>query len=156
MQKQIKLREATQKDLRTLLEFEQGIIMAERPFDSTIRKGVVSYYDLKELMLNPKAMVLVACDGDIIVSSGYCVEKNARHYLNHESYAYLGFMYTLPTYRGKGINAMVMDGLRKWAYENDLTEIRLTVYEDNLPALRAYEKFGFKKHIVEMRLNTED
>ncbi|MGB5500466.1 MAG: GNAT family N-acetyltransferase, partial [Maribacter sp.] len=31
-------------------------------------------------------------------------------------------------------------------------EIRLTVYDENHAAIRAYEKVGFKKHIIEMRL----
>jgi GNAT superfamily N-acetyltransferase len=60
-------------------------------------------------------------------------------------------MYTRPEYRRQGINQQIMEVLKVWAREQGLLEIRLTVYRDNLPAIRAYEKAGFREHIVEMR-----
>ena len=33
----IKLRKATHKDLKVLYEFEQGVIEAERPMDTTLK-----------------------------------------------------------------------------------------------------------------------
>ena len=47
-------REATLKDLHTLLEFEQGIIAAERPFDGTLKEGEIHYYDLSM----PKCLII--------------------------------------------------------------------------------------------------
>ncbi|APQ16500.1 GNAT family N-acetyltransferase [Maribacter hydrothermalis] len=155
MNSEIRIREAVKSDLPILLGFEQEVVIAERPFDPTIRESNVNYYDLNGLMDNPRATVLVACDEDKIVASGYGLEKPARHYLDHETFAYLGFMYTDPTYRGKGINGMIVNGLQDWASEMGLIEIRLHVYSDNEPAIRAYEKGGFKKHMIEMRLRTE-
>ena len=49
-------------------------------------------------------------------------------------------MYTLPEYRGQGINGRIIADLKRWAVSRGLTEIRLTVY------------YGFKRHLVEMRL----
>lgn len=149
---QITIRNATLEDLSILLHFEQGIITAERPYDVTIKEDPISYYDLKQMVLDDNSCVLVAEVEGKVVSSGYAISKRARHYLNHEYYAYLGFMYTDPAYRGKGINAMIVDALKKWSKEKGFKEIRLTVYSDNLPAIKAYEKVGFKKHIIEMRL----
>lgn len=37
-------------DHAILRRFEQAIVAAERPFDSTIRKGDVAYYDLDALL----------------------------------------------------------------------------------------------------------
>ena len=37
-----------------------------------------------------------------------------------------------------------------------LPEIHLTVYPDNAPAIRAYEKVGFEPYILEMRLNLDE
>lgn len=152
MHKQIRIRQATKADLPQLLKCEQEVIAAERPFDPTIKQGKTSYYDLLELMENSKALVLVACIENTIVATGYALEKPARHYLDHETYAYLGFMYTHPAYRGQGINGQIIEKLKEWALIQGLTEVRLTVYDQNDPALRAYEKVGFKKHIIEMRL----
>jgi ribosomal protein S18 acetylase RimI-like enzyme len=61
-------------------------------------------------------------------------------------------MYTDDQYRGMGINAKIVEALKSWSLERKFKEIRLTVYNDNLPAIKAYEKVGFKKHIIEMRL----
>lgn len=146
------LREATLEDLTVLLHFEQGVIEAERPFDPTIEQGEVHYYDLPYLIASNDAQVIVAQKAQTIVACGYALKKQARHYLDHHDYAYMGFMYTHPDFRGKGINALIIGKLKAWAFEKGLLEMRLTVYEGNLPAITAYEKMGFNKHIVEMRL----
>lgn len=148
----VNIRPATIHDLPLLLKFEQEIINAERPFDVSIKKGAVSYYDIEAMIQDPQACIVVAEIEKKVVASGYAIPKKARHYLDHEYYAYLGFMYTDQQYRGKGINAMIVDELKKWSESAGFNEIRLTVYNDNLSAIKAYEKVGFKKHIIEMRL----
>jgi len=156
MTEAVKIRKAIKKDLEVLLTYEQEVINAERPFDPTIRKGKVNYYNLLELIESNSAIVLVACYGDKIVATGYAKEKRARPYLNHITYSYLGFMYTDTAFRGQGINGRVIDVLKKWSVSKGLNEMRLTVYNDNDPAIRAYEKVGFKSHIIEMRLSLDD
>jgi ribosomal protein S18 acetylase RimI-like enzyme len=66
---------------------------------------------------------------------------------------YLGFMYTLPAYRGKGINKMIIDTLKSWSAARGITELRLEVYHHNQPAIKAYEKTGFALHKTEMRMH---
>ncbi|NAY92479.1 GNAT family N-acetyltransferase [Muricauda sp. JGD-17] len=151
--KNVLVRKATNEDLPVLLSFEQEIIKAERPFDPTIREDPVQYYDLGKMILDENACVLVAEVDGKPVASGYAIKKRARHYLDHEYYAYLGFMFTDPKFRGFGINASIVEQLKEWSDGQGLEEIRLTVYNDNLPAIKAYEKVGFKKHIIEMRLD---
>lgn len=148
---EIEIRKAAHTDLETLRAMEQGVIEVERPFDPTLREGSIQYYDLEDLLQNPRAMVLVATHEGAIVSCGYALEKQGKPYLKHKSYAYLGFMFTEPAYRGNGLNGTILKSLKEWAQEIGLTEIRLTVYDENSAALRAYEKVGFKKHIIEMR-----
>ena len=148
----VTIRQAILGDLPVLLAFEQGVIQAERPMDETLKRGEVSYYDLRAMIQDPESRVVVAEIGGEVVASGFGLIKEARHYLDHDHYAYLGFMYTDPRFRGMGLNARILEDLKQWARERELTEIRLTVYADNLPAIRAYEKAGFKKHILEMRL----
>lgn len=150
------LRTAKVSDLDSLLSFEQEIIKAERPFDPTIQKGEISYYDLKELILGDESEVMVIEWEGTLVASGYVRLRLARHYLDHKDYGYLGFMYTHPDHRGKGLNAQIVEGLKEWSYQKGIKEVRLTVYSDNLPAVKAYEKAGFKKHIIEMRLPREE
>lgn len=150
------IRKATAEDLKVLHKMEQGVIAAERPFDPTLKETPITYYDLVGLLQNPRATVLVATYNDTIVSCGYALEKLAKPFLRYSTYAYLGFMFTHPEYRGKGLNAKILHALKAWALEHNLTEIRLTVYEENTAALRAYEKVGFKRHMVEMRWPAEE
>ena len=148
----LRIRDARPSDIPQLLQFEQELVKAERPFDPTIRPDPVSYYDLREYVTSGMVKVVVAEVDGKIVSSGYAYEKEARPYLDHATYAHLGFMYTVPEYRGKGINKKLIDVLLDWARSNELTEVRLTVYDDNTSAIKAYEKVGFTNHLQEMRL----
>ena len=103
------IRGAQIDDLETLLDFEQELIKAERPFDECIRQDPVHYYDIEELILDPDVAIVVAEYKGKIVSSGSCRIKEARIYLDHQEYAYLGFMYTLPEFRGMGLNNQIID-----------------------------------------------
>ncbi|MBD0852332.1 GNAT family N-acetyltransferase [Maribacter arenosus] len=148
----IHIRSATQNDLKVLRTFEQGVIKAERPFDVTLDADPITYYDLGELIQNDNALVVVAETNGTVIASGFALVKPAKHYLDHDHFAYLGFMYTRPEYRGKGVNARIVERLKQWSFAKGLKEIRLTVYNDNQSAIKAYEKVGFKKHIITMRL----
>ncbi|MEL7270447.1 MAG: GNAT family N-acetyltransferase [Bacteroidota bacterium] len=152
MDKDYIIREATLNDLAVLKDFEQEIIAAERPMDPTLKPGKISYYDLAEYIEDKNKCVLVAESNGELIASGYAIPKTARHYLNHDTYAYLGFMYTVPQWRGKGVNKAIVEGLKKWSKAAGYTELRLTVYNVNEGAIRAYEKAGFKRHFIEMRL----
>jgi ribosomal protein S18 acetylase RimI-like enzyme len=51
---------------------------------------------------------------------------------------------------------MLFDAMKEWAMEKGLTEIRLQVYDKNIPAVKAYEKYGFSKNLVEMRMSLNE
>lgn len=119
----VNIRTATLDDLPVLLNFEQEIIRAERPFDVTIKQGPISYYDIAAMIQEPNAHVVVAQVDDKIVASGYAIPKKARHYLDHEFYAYLGFMYTDEAFRGLGINAQIVEALKNWSQQKGFQEI---------------------------------
>jgi ribosomal protein S18 acetylase RimI-like enzyme len=145
------IRAATLADLDTLRIFEQGVVDAERPFDPTLGDGPLKYYDLEFLILSTEAALLVAEADGLLVACGYSRIATAKPYLRHRMYGYLGFMYTLEAYRGKGINRMIIEGLTAWSQARGITELRLDVYHDNESAIKAYEKVGFLKHMIEMR-----
>ncbi|VAW11080.1 Acetyltransferase [hydrothermal vent metagenome] len=152
MNKEIVVREAVLEDLFTLLAFEQGVITAERPFDPTLAKDPITYYNLEEMILSDKAVVLVAVADKRIIASGFGKLKQAKPYLDHEIYAYLGFMFTHADYRGQGVNQHIVNELMKWSDSKGIKEVRLTVYTENIGAIKAYEKIGFKQYMIEMRL----
>jgi GNAT superfamily N-acetyltransferase len=148
----VKIRRAKKEDLPVLLEFEQGIIRDERPFDPTIAPDPIRYYPLDELIYSQDACVLVAEVNEQLVASGMARRWKSRAYLDHSEHGFLGFMYTRPSHRGQGINKLLVDELVQWCRSQQLFEVRLTVYSGNQSAVRAYEKAGFTSHIIEMRL----
>jgi GNAT superfamily N-acetyltransferase len=148
----ILIRKATLADMPVLLEFEQGVITAERPFDTTLHPGNIHYYDIAHMIAAEHIELLVAAINDQLAGCGYARIENAKPYLQHRVHAYLGFMYVLPHYRGQGINQQIIEALKQWALLKNVTELRLDVYYENTAAIKAYEKAGFVKHMIEMRL----
>jgi GNAT superfamily N-acetyltransferase len=148
----INIRKATLKDLEKLLEFEQGIITAERPFDPTLKEGKISYYNIEKMISATDVEVVVAVLNEQIIGSGYARVEDAKPYLKHKLYAYLGFMYTDPKHRGKGVNSLIIETLTNWVRSQNVFKMRLDVYNDNPSAIKAYKKVGFKKHLINMRI----
>jgi len=146
------IRKASLQDMEILLRFEQGVIHAERPYDITLKNDPIKYYDLEEMINATHIEIVVAQSGNEVIGCGYARIENAQPFLKHAKSAYLGFMYVKPEHRGKGINKKVIEVLKEWVSSQGVTEFRLEVYINNLPAIRAYEKIGFTGHIVEMRL----
>ena len=152
----VTIRKAEIKDLNTLKEFEQEIIKFERPFDPNLKQDPIEYYDLLDFIQREDAEVLVATVNEELVGSGYALIKNSMPYKKPEQYAYLGFMYVSPKFRGKRINGKVVERLLDWAKEKKITEIQLDVYAENKIALNAYKRIGFQPDLLKMRLNIEE
>ena len=145
------IRKATLNDLGALRAFEQGVISTERPFDPTLKNDPVHYYDLEQMISAPHIELLVAEWDAEIIASGYARIEDAKRYLQHRQYAYLGFMYVVPAHRGKGVNKKIIDALASWSRQQNITELRLEVYQQNNAAINAYERAGFSRHMVTMR-----
>jgi GNAT superfamily N-acetyltransferase len=152
----ITTRKATIDDLATLYGFEQGVIAAERPYDPTLKDGEIHYYNLAEMIGAPHIELLVAEFDNSIIASGYARIEHAKPFLKHPAFAYLGFMYVRPEFRGRGVNQIIIAALKQWARSQHISEIRLEVYNNNSPAIKAYEKIGFKRLLIEMRLNLDE
>lgn len=148
----ITIREATLADMDILLQFEQGVISAERPFDPTLKDEHINYYDLNEFISSPDIYLALAELNGEVIGSGYARIENSKIYLKHQRHAYLGFMYVLPQHRGKGVNKLIIEALKSWSVKQGITELRLQVYNQNEPAIKAYEKVGFSRHMIEMRM----
>jgi len=149
------VRKATLEDLPILLDFEQRLIEAERPMDPSIGEDPISYYSISGFIKGNLSDVYVVEIKDEIVASGYALIKGDRPYLKHSKIGYLGFMFVPKEHRGNGYNQLVLDALLAWCKQRNVIEIRLDVYAVNQPALRAYEKAGFKKNMISMRLSLD-
>lgn len=149
----MEFREATLDDLATLREFEQKVVEAERPFNTSIREGHVHYYDIEQLITDNNAFMCVGTDGGRIVATGYSQIRPSKESLSHDRHAYLGFMYVSADYRGQGINKDLTQHLLSWSRQKAVDTVYLDVYSENAAAIRAYEKAGFKASMIEMKLH---
>lgn len=149
--KDISIRRATNADLPKLAEFLQFLVAAERPFDPTLKEGKIIYYDIEGFISDEKSEILLIDYKHQIIGCGYAQIRSAKPYQKFESFGYLGFMYVSPEFRGNGLNNLLLDDLKKWVLSQGITEVRLEVYSENEPAIRAYEKAGFKQILTTMR-----
>ena len=153
---EIRIRRAIESDLETLKKFQAGIVAAERPFDPTIRKGEVSYYDLAALIGATDAFVAIAEANGATIGCGFARRAAARSFIEPPFHAYVGLMFVEPAFRGAGVSALILNRLKEWARSEGLSEIHLEVYPDNEAAVRAYKKAGFAPYMLEMRLPLDD
>ena len=149
---EIIIRSAKLEDLEVLFKFEQGIIEYERQFDDSLKEEHFYYYDLKSLILSEESEVVVATQNDKLIGSAYGKILKSKPYKNHNKHVYIGFVFVEPEYRGLGVSKLILEAIRTWAVSKEIFEIKLDVYADNKSAVSAYEKFGFKKDLINMRM----
>jgi GNAT superfamily N-acetyltransferase len=149
----MKLRLAQPDDLPTLLEFEQGVIEEERPYNDSIKTTNVNYYDLHDLLADPNSSLQLVENDGRVVGCGYAQLRPSESAFVHDKHAYLGFMYVEPGVRGQGINKMIIESLISWSKDKGVNDFYLQVYVGNQAAIRAYEKVGFTAELIEMKLS---
>ncbi|MCF6349079.1 MAG: GNAT family N-acetyltransferase [Flavobacteriaceae bacterium] len=147
----IKIRKATLNDLDVLLNFEQQLIDVERPMDPSLeQKKKINYFDIPEFITSDTAEMYVAIVDNKIVGCGYGLIKQNKSKFTQKKQGYIGFIFVKEEYRGKGVNKCIFEAIFNWFKTKGIIEIRLSVYEKNPRAIKAYEKIGFKKNLVEM------
>ena len=149
----ITIRKATIEDLPVLLEFEQGVLHAERPMDKTLKASKTYYYDIPNLISDLKVELVIAEINGVIAGCGYARIKQARDCFQFDQFSYLGFMFTKEDYRGKGVNKTIMNYLYDWSLSRGIYEVRLEVYPSNNAAIKAYEKVGMQATMHTMRID---
>ncbi len=150
------IREATIQDIKELKHIEQAIIQYERQFATDLKDDPIEYYDLEDLIHSKDASVIVAVIENNIIGSAYALIKTSKPFKFSKQYAYLGFMYVSPKFRGTGINGKIIDSLILWSKQKGVTEFQLDVYVENKSAIEAYTKKNFKPTLLNMRMTIND
>ncbi len=149
------VREAGNDDYRSLVELEQKVIDAERPFNVPLKEKGAYYYDIEKLISDLDSRLIVGEIRGDIVATGYVQVRRSKPALEHDNHGYLVFMYVAEEYRGLGLNKVVLQDLVSWGQQRGVTDFYLDAYAENASAVRAYEKFGFRGSLLEMKLNLE-
>jgi GNAT superfamily N-acetyltransferase len=61
-------------------------------------------------------------------------------------------MWIETAYRGQGVIQQIIARLAAWARSRHINELSLDTYFANERAIKAYEKMGFTKHLINMRM----
>lgn len=147
----IKIRKATPEDLSILLDFEQQLIAVERPMDISLEQHKrINYYDISAYINSETAQLYVATIANEIIASGYGLIKNNETKFAYREHGYIGFIFVKEEFRGRGISKLIFKAIFDWFRTKNIKEVKLTVYEENPSAIKAYEKLGFKKNLIEM------
>lgn len=96
--------------------------------------------DIQSNVINGKDFLQVALVDNKIV--GYIrAERGKFNRIYHTAYIVIG---VLKNYSGKGIGTTLFQDLDKWAKENGIIRLELTVEYHNKAAIHLYEKNGFQ------------
>lgn len=127
-------------DLLNALDLETNYMMyepKERAQCTDIQKWKVDIYNNA---VNGRDFLLIALEGNEMI--GYIrAERGKFNRISHTAYIVTGI---LKEYRGKGVGTVFFQHLDKWAKENGILRLELTVECHNKAAKRLYEKSGFE------------
>jgi len=106
---------------------------------------VISKEELEEMICEKK--IYVAKINDEIV--GYIIftikeKKNQNPKFRRRKLLDIDAMCVDENYRGKGIGTALLDYAKQVGIENNCTDMYLTVNEENINAIKTYEKFGMR------------
>lgn len=114
-------------------------VARERRFLSFLEIPKASSLEYARSQLACQAPHLLLLDGNQVV--GWCdVSPHPRPIYQHGGTLGIGL---LPSHRGIGLGGWLLENTVRLAERRGFRRIELTVHEDNLHAIRLYEKHGF-------------
>jgi GNAT superfamily N-acetyltransferase len=136
-QEQVSLRPAELDDVESVT-LAQAAMTEE---DLSVPRNHIDYARLREISRRriSSGKVWLVSEGQRLL---FKTEESARS----EDGVLIGGVFTDPECRGRGL---ARRGIGTWArilFDRDLTLLALHVNRDNLPAIRAYERVGFRRH----------
>ena len=136
----VEIRIARPADARAFLEAYVSVA-AEKRYIQTERvtARVGDYRRRFRHAWDDRGAHLVAADGDRIVGS-LSIRRDDHPATWHV--ATLG-MFVVSTHRGRGLGTRLMDEALRWAREQRVERVELTVYPHNERAIALYRRFGF-------------
>ena len=116
-----------------------------RPDLYTMVDEVITKSQYKKLIKN-ESIYVVRMDekivGYIIISMKDKKAKNKK--FKDRKYLIVEMMCVDENYRGKGIGTYLLNYVKELAKDNNCTDMYLMVNQENMGAIKTYEKFGFK------------
>jgi ribosomal protein S18 acetylase RimI-like enzyme len=104
---------------------------------------------LQELAESRKELTVAVQDGRVV---GF-----ANLYgLQSEKWVFIGNVVIQPTFRGSGLGQKLVEHMVQLAFEKyRVPEVRISVFNSNVPALLLYGTLGFRPYDLEQRIDPE-
>jgi ribosomal protein S18 acetylase RimI-like enzyme len=104
---------------------------------------------LQELAESRKELTVAVQDGRVV---GF-----ANLYgLQSEKWVFIGNVVIQPTFRGSGLGQKLVEHMVQLAFEKyRVPEVRISVFNSNVPALLLYGSLGFRPYDLEQRIDPE-
>lgn len=123
---------------------ETVVRLVERPFDQPFHKQIGYRYDLDELartrqrLEEGESLQLVAERAGRLIA---IVEVEPEHWRNT---AIIWVLFVDANHRGQGLGRRLFERALAWARRNDVRALVLETQTNNVPALRFYQRLGFR------------
>lgn len=140
------IRHATEADLDALVASSAGLFAEDAGTRDPLRNpnwpkthGRTAFTDN---LTNPNMLVLVAdVDGTVVghLTAGYYPPSDMWLVPRADLISF----YIQPAHRGGGLGTQLAEAFTTWAKERGATQLRVTAYATNEPAIRFYQRLGF-------------
>jgi len=106
---------------------------------------VITEEEFKE-MIDNKEIYVAVLDKQIVGYINFNIKekKNQNPKFRYRKQLNIDAMCIDKKYRGKGIGTALLNFAKQIGLDNDCTDIYLTVNEENINAIKTYEKFGMR------------
>jgi ribosomal protein S18 acetylase RimI-like enzyme len=140
----ISLREIRESDAESFLALqrqldEETTMMMLEPDERSLSVNIIRGH-VQEALASPNSTIIVADSGTRLVGYAGAVGGGYRR-TRHRAEVVIGVLHA---HQGRGIGRSLLQVLRSWAREHDISRLELTVPADNDRARRLYESVGFE------------
>lgn len=137
------IREINEKDSENFLLFLKQLDTETKNmmFEPGERKTTVEEMKARIKNLKPTSSVILLAEDHNNIVGFLSAQRGFANRIKHSAYLVIGI---LQNYRGNGIGQILFEELEKWARNNNLVRLELTVITHNETAVHLYKKMGFQ------------
>lgn len=95
-------------------------------------------------LIEDENIVVIKDNEEIVGYAVFCIKEKENHGMRRRKQFDVEAIGIGEEYRGKGYGTKLLNYLKELAKGLECTDMYLTVNEENIPAIKNYEKFGFK------------